>query len=142
MSDRSDGAVVVVTWCHARTPPQLPLTHTTPIAHCGLPPHWQPLLEQLSARDASHEAQEPPAVPHWPTVPGLRQVVLLLQHPLHEVESQTHALFKQCVPAPHAGPVPQRHDPLPQLLAVVRLHEVHCAPPVPHSLAVGAPTQL
>ena len=131
----------MVTRCQERVPPQLPLVQVTPVGHCGLPPHWQPLTEQLSARVRSQAAHAAPPEPHELSVPAVTQP-LVPQQPEQLVESQTHALLRQSRPAPHAGPVPQRQEPLPQLFAVVRLHEKHCAPLVPHSVAVGALTQV
>lgn len=103
-------------------------------------PQRQPLGPQLSAR-ASHAAQLPPAVPHWVTEPVTHSEPA--QQPVaHEVESQTHWLLKHRCPAEQAGPVPQRHEPVPQLLATVVSHVVHAAPWVPQADVESVCTQL
>ena len=116
--------------------------HITPVPHESEVPHRQPPGPQLSARCASHAAQRPPPVPHWLVVPGDRHVFPLQQPCAHEVLSQTQALLKQRWPAPHEGELPHWQAPVPQLLALVRLQDWHCAPEVPHSEVVRAVTQV
>lgn len=60
----------------------------------------------------------------------------------HVVASHTHWLLKQRCPVVHAGPVPHRQLPVPQLFATVGSHAVHAAPWVPHALGDGADTQV
>ena len=133
---------MVLTWTQLRTPPHAPLTQFTPTPQTGPPPQRQPPGPQLSARRGSQAAQVPPLVPHWLTVPGERHEVPLQQPRPQDVESQTQVLLKQRCPVAHAALAPQRHEPLPQLLAVVASQVVHCAPPAPHWETVSAVTQL
>ena len=93
--------------------------HITPVTQEVPEPQRQPLKPQLSERWRSQAAQAPPLVPHWLMVPGARQVVPEQQPCEQVVESQTHTLLKQRVPAPHCALLPQRQVPLPQLLARV-----------------------
>lgn len=86
--------------------------------------------------------QATPPVPHVDRVPGERQVVPLQQPSKQLVASHTHWLLKQRCPVEHAGPVPHRQLPVPQLFATVGSHAVHAAPWVPHALGDGADTQV
>jgi hypothetical protein len=108
---------VVVTAAQVLTPPQAPDWQTMPTEQSVPVPQRQPEDPQLSAR-VSQAAHAPPATPHWETEP-VEQVLPAQQPEVQDVESHTHWLLKQRVPAPHAAPVPQRQAPPPQLLAVV-----------------------
>lgn len=75
-------------------------------------------------------------------MPGERQLVPLQQPDGQDDASHTQVLLKQRVPSPHAGPVPHRQEPVPQLFARVGSQLAHRAPFDPHAAAVGAVTQV
>lgn len=85
----------------------------------------------VSAFVASHEPQEPPAMPHAVTENGVQTP--LLQHPVgHDVESHWQAPFKQRCPAAQPATLPHEHSPLVHDGARCGSHVLHDAPLAPH----------
>ncbi len=119
-----------------------PLTQRWPVAHA------KPEVPQLhfpathrSAVVGLHDWHAAPPAPHDGYAPDWHW--LPAQQPLEQlVASHTHVLFTQRWPAPHAEPLPQRHEPFVQLSANVRLHAVHVAPLLPHCEVVSVVTHV
>lgn len=115
-------------------PPSAP-----PVEHCWPGLHWGWVPQRHSW--FTHESATPPSVqfthalppePHAPVVLPSRHW-LPSQHPEgHDIESQTHAVPLQRVPAGHGAPVaPHWHPPADvHALLVTALHVVH-EPPLP-----------
>jgi hypothetical protein len=110
----------------------------------AFPPHTPQLTPHLvPARQRVHWA--PPMPQAFGSVPA-RHAPVLEQHPVHEVESQTHAPLAQCRPAPH---VPDTHVPehpslaphaLPVQLGVqVPVPQTFGVPAAPHASPGGQP---
>jgi hypothetical protein len=115
----------------------LPPEQRWPLTHAGPVPHAQAAVaEQLSALVGLQATHAPPPVPHAPSERGV-QLLPLQQLLGQEVALQTHAPATHCWPLAHAGPEPQRHEPPPQLSAVIALQATHAAPAVPHALVDG-----
>ena len=77
-----------------------------------------------------HDWHLEPATPQLPEV-GVVTHVVPEQQPVHELESQTQAPWKQLCPLPHAALAPQRQDPPEQLSDVIASHATQAAAPVP-----------
>jgi hypothetical protein len=82
-----------------------------------------------------------PALPHCVVLGAVTQLEPL-QHPVgHDVGSHTHVPPEHRWPAAHAGPVPHRHCPPVQALAVAP-HAMQAAPPPPHCDVDGLVTHV
>ncbi len=124
---------------------QAPVVHVPP--QPSLPPHGTPA--QLGVQPVQrppaqvdplpvHFAQIEPPLPHaLAEVPPRHDEPL--QHPLHDVGSQTHTPASQCRPAPHS-PVMQT-PPHPSLAPHAAAH-VGVQVPVPHKLGPPPPPHV
>ncbi len=121
--------------------PHAPVVHVPP--QPSLPPHDAP--EQLGVQPlhvppeqvpVEHVAHTAPSRPHAPPVVPARQL-LPLQHPLHEVGSQTQTPASQCWPEPHA---PVMHCP-PHPSLAPHVLPPHCGThsPLPQRFGPAAP---
>jgi hypothetical protein len=139
----ADGALQVEPLQHpdahdAASQTQLPMMHCWPAPHAAPEPQWQvPFEAQLSETIGSHGVHELPLIPQFANDDWTH--VLPWQQPVgHDVELQTHAMFRQTWPAPHAGPVPQLQAPdAEQLSAFVESHAEHALPPEPQAVIDG-----
>lgn len=119
----------------------MPDVHCSPGAHGGFEPHSQaPAEEQLSAV-TSQTVQAPAAGPQTGKTGAMTQALFEQQPVGHEFASHVHTVFTHSVPLPHAAAPPQVQAPALQPSAD-EPHELHVAPPVPHSLLVGDDTQV
>lgn len=111
-----------------------PPTHRFPAAQ-GPPvvPQTQlPVAEQVSEL-AGHAAQLAPAAPHAELLRAVQ--TLPAQQPVGQlVALHTHAVPLQTWPTPHAGPVPQTHEPVASHpVAFVASHTEHADPALPQA---------
>lgn len=129
---------------HARPPePQvtrLAALQVFPVQHPAQPLAWS----QMHCPVARHCVPAPQAVHAEPPTPHApldwAKHWLFAQQPLGQVvasQTQVPAAPHRC-PAPHAGPAPQAHPPLVQLLADVALHPTQGEPPMPQVANVDA----
>ena len=120
---------------------QLPALHRCPSAHALAPPHRQaPLLEQESPV-VPQLTQLAPLAPHCAPVRGVTQVFPAQQPPGQLVALQTQLAPTHAWPAAHSAPAPQVQAPAVQAEARTGSQPIQTLAPVPHWLAVGAPTQ-
>jgi hypothetical protein len=117
------------------------VVHVGPVQH---PPGQDDELQFVHAPPLQiwfwHELHRPPPEPQAPvSLPGMH--VAPLQHPSHEVESQTHDPPEQCCPTEHAGPPPQVHAPPDEQPLPAAPHDWHVPPSVPQSGPVGGDVQ-
>jgi len=116
-----------------------------PVAHGGAPPQVQlPLLQESPVGQA---VQAEPLRPHSLGSGEKSQPPSLRQQPVQVVESQTQVPPSQMLPLAQSAPlVPHEHDPPWQRSARPAFQPVRQllqpAPPMPHSVVEGLPTQL
>jgi hypothetical protein len=114
-----------------------PFEHRWPCEHAGPSPqrHCPSTAEHESERCGSQAMQALPGAPHVATE-GAVQVDPLQQPSGHEAVSQTQEPATQRWPAPHDGPLPQRHSPAPeQPSARTGSQATHTEPAVPQVAA-------
>lgn len=110
--------------------------HRAMPVQAGPPPQVQPPALQPSAVPVQL-TQAPPPAPHSPSeFPG-EQVPSWAQQPEHAAAVHWQLPLTHSCPALQAGPAPHRQLPLRQAFAVIGLHALQLAPPLPQLVVVG-----
>jgi hypothetical protein len=112
----------------------IPLTHVIGLTQTANPPHVQTPDPLHPSATSPHVWHPIPPVPHaLGLFPGAHCVGSVVQQPMHDVSSQTHAPPEQYVPLVHAVPPPQVHCPERLHPSPVVPHPPHACPMIPHS---------
>jgi hypothetical protein len=122
------------------------VVHTAPVQQpfghvVGLHPVHAPPLQIWAGLVVGHALHSEPPVPHafW-SLPATHWL-LDVQHPEHDVVSQTQCPPEQCCPVPQASPPPHVHAPADEQPSPVVPQLWQVSPPVPHAGPVAGDVQ-